>query len=449
MSTECLLFCIALLIAGMFLAFWRTLVLEGERRASRVALVAVLGSLPFFGALTLPEPFQAALLSVFFLVAVVFLGLYFLPLGRMDPGDEVPKTRFDERDTMFARDRLRQGSPEFEAYYRMRPENRARDDAFRALPGLLAPDARFADPDLFASPEASFFLTEALHPAVDGPVAEKQSTLDPEQMTAYSKDLARYYGALEVGVAETQPYHVYSHVGRGKGTWGQPIEGEYRYAIALTVEMEHAMVAAAPGAATVMESARQYVEAARIAVQLAAALRALGHPARAHIDGHYRVIAPLVGRDAGLGELGRMGLLMTPRHGPRVRIAVVTTEAALVPDGRRPDPALLDFCTICRKCAECCPADAIPDGQREEIDGALRWRIDSDACFHYWNIIGTDCARCLSVCPYAHPTGPFHDLIRYGIARSGFFRRLARWMDDLFYGKKPAPHSAPRWTRVR
>ena len=45
-------------------------------------------------------------------------------------------------------------------------------------------------------------------------------------------------------------------------------------------------------------------------------IRRLGYPARAHIDGNYRVIAPLVARDAGLGEIGRMGLLMTPRSRP-------------------------------------------------------------------------------------------------------------------------------------
>jgi NAD-dependent dihydropyrimidine dehydrogenase PreA subunit len=330
----------------------------------------------------------------------------------------------------------------------MRPENRAPDDAFRALPGLLSPHALLASPGLFASADASFFFTGALRDAVDGPVADRRLELPPERLTLYVKDLARYYGALQVGVAETQPYHVYSHVGRGSGKWGDPIPGEYRYAIAITVEMNRPMVAAAPAAATVMESARQYVEAARIAVQLAAALRGLGYPARAHIDGNYRVIAPLVGRDAGLGELGRMGLLMTPRHGPRVRIAVVTTEAPLVADGRRPDPSVIDFCNICRKCADCCPANAIPAGPRQEIDGALRWRIDSDLCFRYWCASGTDCARCMAVCPYSHPSGPFHDLVRWGNARSGLFRRLANWLDDLFYGRKPAPHPAPKWTRI-
>jgi ferredoxin len=382
-------------------------------------------------------------LSLFLLCVILF----FLPIGRAAFGEDTPKTRVDERDIMFARARLRPDSPEFESYYAMHPENREKDDAFRALPGLLSPDSRFADPYLFAAPKASFFLTEALRSAVDGPAAGSKSELPADRMTAYVKNLARYFGALDVGVAEIQPYHIYSHVGRGAGRWGDPIEEEYRSAIALTVAMDAEMIAAAPAAPTLMESARQYVEAARAAVQLAAALRDLGYPARAHIDGNYRVIAPLVARDAGLGELGRMGLLMTPRLGPRVRIAVVTTEAPLVPDARHPASSVLDFCNICHKCADACPAQAIPTGLRAEIDGALRWRIDSDRCFHYWNKAGTDCARCIAVCPFAHRAGGFHDLVRAGIVRSGFFRRLAKPLDDLFYGKKPAPHPGPSWIK--
>jgi ferredoxin len=183
-------------------------------------------------------------------------------------------------------------------------------------------------------------------------------------------------------------------------------------------------------------------------VPLAATLRELGHPARAHIDGNYRVIAPLVARDAGLGEIGRMSILMTPRLGPRVRLGVVTTDAELNPDPYKPDHAVIDFCSICKKCAVNCPCQAIPHGERQETDGSLRWRMDADACFLYWNTVGTDCARCMAVCPYSHPDNGFHNLVRGGIARSGGFRRVALILDDWFYGRKPARHDAPRWTKV-
>ncbi len=242
-----------------------------------------------------------------------------------------------------------------------------------------------------------------------------------------------------------QPYHYYSHIGRGTGTYGEPISVDHSFGIAFTVEMDFDMVGASPCPPVVMESGRQYVEAARIAVQLAAVIRDLGYPARAHIDGNYRVIAPLVGRDAGLGEIGRMGILMTPREGPRVRIGVVTTSLELISDDYQPDMALIDFCTICKKCAENCPSRSIPFNNRGQNNGALRWQIDSDTCFLYWNVIGTDCARCMAVCPFSHPDSFSHNLVRSGISRSGSFRRVALRLDDIFYGKKPAARKVPGW----
>jgi ferredoxin len=272
--------------------------------------------------------------------------------------------------------------------------------------------------------------------------------LPVEKMTTYVKGLAGYYGALEVGVTELHPYHVYSHIGRGPGTYGAEISVDHKFAIAFTVEMDHEMVAANPAAPGAMESARQYVEAGRVAVQLATAIRQMGYVARAHIDGNYRVIAPLVARDAGLGEIGRMSLLMTPKQGPRVRLGVVTTTLELIPDARVPSEAVIDFCTICKKCAENCPSNSIPFEARQEMDGAMRWRINPDSCFSYWNVIGTDCGICMMVCPYSHPDTAPHNILRWGIARSGFVRRGALWLDDLFYGKKPVRREPPEWAQV-
>lgn len=361
--------------------------------------------------------------------------------------EDVSLERYDERDIPFSRIRLRPGGAGFDSYYAMRPEKKAVDDEIRSLPGLLSPGASLAEPVLFASPEGSFFLTDALRDAVDGPVAETRLELGPARMSEYLKALAVYYGARAAGVAELLPYHVYSHIGRDFRRYGEPIPFEPGYAIAFTVEMDLRMTRAAPRAPAVMESGRQYVEAARIGVQLAAAVRKMGHPARAHIDGNYRVVVPLVARDAGLGEIGRMGLLMTPRLGPRVRLGVVTTSLELVPDGPTRDATVIDFCERCRKCALNCPARAIPDGSRIETGGVVRWTIDGDACFRYWNVIGTDCARCLAVCPYSHADNLFHNAVRWGIQRSALFRRAAVRLDDVFYGRRPAPTEPPDWTR--
>jgi reductive dehalogenase len=283
---------------------------------------------------------------------------------------------------------------------------------------------------------------------VDGPTAPEPLDRNPITLTRLVKSLAAYHGAVDCRICGLQPYHVYSHIGRGTGDYGAPITLDHRFAIAFTVEMNHAMISAAPRMPAVMESARQYVEAAKIAVTLAAAIRALGYPARAHIDGNYRVIAPLVAKDAGLGEIGRMGLLMTPRLGPRVRLGVVTTDLPLVVDHAIFDPAVIDFCRTCQKCAAVCPSQALPFGERETYpDGTLRWKVNAEKCYTYWTQIGTDCGRCMAVCPYAHPDTPLHNLIRFGVANSANFRKAAVVMDDLFYGKKPRPHVPPKWVQ--
>jgi len=422
---------------------------EGERHSTRVSIAIALGcGLIFTGFSLLPAAFQIGLLVLIGCGVLAGFALFLRPVGRVDLSRDTPRSRFDERDVMFARCRLVPGSPEYQAYYAMRPKNKAGDDQTRSRPGLLSLEASQANPFLFASPQGSFTLTEALHAVVNGPVSKWKFTLDAREMTAYIKSLARYYGALDVGITILQPYHVYSHIGRGSGIYGTPIPVEQRFAVAFTVEMDYAMIGANPAAQGVVESAKEYVEVACIAVQLAAAIRNLGYPARAHIDGDYRLICPLVARDAGLGEIGRMGILMTPRQGPRVRLGVVTTDLELLCDPSPLDAALIDFCTICEKCAENCPPKAIPFGGRQEIDGALRWQINADTCFRYWTMVGTDCGRCMTVCPYSHPDNIYHNLIRWGNTRSGAFRRLALWMDNLFYGERPIPREAPRWTRL-
>jgi len=418
------------------LASWR----EGERRALWVSVAVAAGMGVTLGlASALPPIPRLVVIGLLAAGLVTAVGVILAPIGRGLLGHGQPQRRVDERDIMFARARLSPGTPEYDSYYEMRPSLQHVDDRMRALPGLLSPDAEKAEVMAFAATEAAFDLTEAVREAVDGPVAPVPVERDPLELTAVMKRLARYYGAVDVGVARLAPYHVYSHIGRGTGRWGDAISLEHSWALAFTVEMSHPVVACAPEAPVVMESARQYVEAAKVALILAAGIRRLGFEARAHIDGNYRVIAPLVARDAGLGEIGRMGLLMTPGLGPRVRLGIVTTEMPLVADVPTDDRSVIDFCAMCRKCSESCPTGAIPSGDREPVDEGMRWRINSEACFRYWRVIGTDCARCMSVCPYSHPDSPTHNVVRWAIRRSGGARRALLWMDDLFYGRHPTP----------
>jgi ferredoxin len=92
-----------------------------------------------------------------------------------------------------------------------------------------------------------------------------------------------------------------------------------------------------------------------------------------------------------------------------------------------------------------CPSDAISSGDPVDIDGVRRWQIDQEACFTLWCKLGTDCARCVRVCPYSHPNNLLHNLVRAGVRRSAPFRRLAITLDDVFYRTAPPPAELPDW----
>lgn len=142
-----------------------------------------------------------------------------------------------------------------------------------------------------------------------------------------------------------------------------------------------------------------------------------------------------------------MGLLITPKLGSRVRIAVISTDMPLIVDERKPDNSVIDFCTICKKCADVCPSRSIPFVDRKLIDGVLRWQICQETCFTYWCSVGTDCGKCMSSCPYSHQNNLMHNFIRWGISNSMIFRRFALKMDDLFYRRIPKVKEIPKWIK--
>jgi len=58
----------------------------------------------------------------------------------------------------------------------------------------------------------------------------------------------------------------------------------------------------------------------------------LGYSATANHLRHYDALLVPLAVDAGLGETGRLGYLMTRDYGPRVRLGAVTTDLPLIPD---------------------------------------------------------------------------------------------------------------------
>ncbi len=355
-----------------------------------------------------------------------------------------PVKRIDERDTMFSRNELVRGSQDYKDYYANRRDKEKSDLIFRSKPGLMSEGSTQYNPFHYASADASFDTVALFKKAVDGPAALGKIVVDAGKITQYIKSWSKKLGAVDTGVTLLKEYHLYSVGGRAERR-NIPVKKRHKYAIAFTVEMNREMMQTAPASTVIMESSQQYLEAGRVAMQIAAFIRKLGYEARAHIDGNYQVVCPLVARDAGLGELGRMGLLMTPKLGPRVRIGVVTTNIPLIVDKPLHEYAFIDFCIKCKKCADACPSKAISFENIQQVDGVKRWQIKQELCFNYWSVIGTDCGRCIAVCPFSHPDNMLHNIVRSGIKQSALFRIAALKLDDLIYGRKPKPAPKPGW----
>ena len=389
-------------------------------------------------------------------IAVLILLILFLPVKgagsfRYDP----PSERFHEADTVLSRRLLIPGSEAYERYYRENPHLKKTDDHSRDSPGLLSGSSKYFQTETFAVSRANFGIIDHLglltHDSPKDLLLNREGNklrtslkVDPVKASRFITRWLKQSGAHRVGFTALKDYHLYSHKGRGIRS-GNPIPYEHSNAIAITVEMDYAMMQPAPLGTSVMESSEQYLRSGILALKLASYIRELGYEATAHIDGNYEVICPLVAVDAGLGVIGRMGLLMTPVLGSRVRISVVTTDMPVAYSHSIPDRTTLHFCHLCRKCAVNCPAAAIPEGSRETIDGTKRWLINSEKCYHFWTVSGTDCGRCITVCPYSHRDDVFHRFIRWGIKNNLVFRYLAVKLDDVFYGQKPPVRPLPDW----
>lgn len=228
---------------------------------------------------------------------------------------------------------------------------------------------------------------------------------DPLEMTERIKEVARIYGANLVGVTRLSERWVYSHYyEQATGKSGR-LTMPYMYAIVMGIEMDASMINNSPGYEASATTALAYSHMAELSASLAAYIRALGYPATPHGNDTAQSIPLAI--DAGLGEVGRNGLLLTPEYGSRQRLCKVFTNLPLVPD-KPIDFGIQSFCETCHSCASACPVGAIMMGDRTtEITsisnrkGLLRWPVDTARCLLFWKENGVDCSNCIAACPWS------------------------------------------------
>ncbi|GAB4322927.1 MAG: hypothetical protein Kow0069_27910 [Promethearchaeota archaeon] len=211
-------------------------------------------------------------------------------------------------------------------------------------------------------------------------------------------------GVAEVAFGRVSPELVFS----GRGVM-------FPNAVVLSWEMDRDEIEKAPSEDTLVEVQRTYRDLGRAANEVARFLREQGFGAQAiHPLGGTILTIPLAAR-AGMGAVGRQGLLVTPRFGPRVRLAAVLTSAENLPV---PDPGdataenrwISNFCSRCGLCAKKCPGRAVLEQPKAGPNGRLT-HIHVDRCFPVF-AEQFGCSVCIKVCPFSRRAPNFGERLR-------------------------------------
>ena len=263
---------------------------------------------------------------------------------------------------------------------------------------------------------------------------EKYPVKDVKPFTEKIKKAAKFYGASLVGVADINERWIYKtgfvrpeqaseadskeRIRKGEGSNSileSPInlpEGINKV-IVMAIEMDQLAISTAPAQPSSAASAVGYSKMAFSIACLGEFIRNLGY--RAIQCGNDTALSIPLAVDAGLGALGRNGLLLTPEYGSRVRICKVFTDMPLIVDDLNIGfiKKVENFCKTCYKCAEACENDAITKQKDPTFEPATisnnpsvkKYYVDVEKCFEFWIENSGDCGNCIAACPFSKIKG--------------------------------------------
>jgi reductive dehalogenase len=283
---------------------------------------------------------------------------------------------------------------------------------------------------------------------------------DPEILTQQVKLMARMAGADLVGICKLDRRWIYSDVQRNglspepaitkkivfKGKEPKETENELiipddvQYAIVMAYAMNRRMVQTSPTMLSMAATFQGYSRMGFGSITLAEYIRQEGYTALPCKNDTGLSVPMAV--DAGLGEVGRNSILITPEFGPNVRLSKVLTNMPLVPD-KPIEFGVQEFCKSCKKCARECPSKSITegdktwDGHSESNNGAtFKYHGDLKKCHLFWVENGSSCMNCVAVCPFTKGAMVTHDITRHAINYAPWMNGIWLTLDDAFgYGE--------------
>ncbi len=271
----------------------------------------------------------------------------------------------------------------------------------------------------------------------------KWEVSDPEEMSRNIKKAALHLGASLVGICKVDQRWLYSHRFHPHTHEHTPVEipAEFQYAVVMAHEMPYELMQTSPAYGGFASTGRGYSMMAFVASSLSHYIRSLGY--QAIPTGNDTALSVPIAIDAGLGELGRNGMLITKRFGPRVRLSKVFTDIPLVAD-KPIEFGVAEFCASCKRCAEECPSGAVSPGKPttegltiSNNNGIYKWYIDPEKCLDFWARNNGSCENCVRVCSFNKLPGRLHGAVRFSIKNTPWLNPLLVRMDKFFgYGRR-------------
>jgi ferredoxin len=211
-------------------------------------------------------------------------------------------------------------------------------------------------------------------------------TLTPAELAARVRQEATRLGLSAVGFAPYDP----------KYSWAEFAPRHERGSVIVCLyEQDYANSQTAPSARAERAAFFAYAELVGRTASLSEFVQGLGGRAQPHGPvGEALVIHYAV--QAGLGQLGINGQLLTRAAGSRVRIALITTDVELEHDEPK-DFGVHAICDACQVCVRRCPVGAIP-AKRAEHRGVTKVKIKTERCFPVVARV-EGCAICMKTCP--------------------------------------------------
>ena len=115
---------------------------------------------------------------------------------------------------------------------------------------------------------------------------------------------------------------------------------------------------------------------------------------------------------AGIGWIGKNGLLISADYGPRLSLATVLTDAPLEPDA----PMEHSLCGGCTLCIQYCPSQAITGAEWSRSRPIIELVRLGSCRSHKATKRATDgkpnCGLCINICPYGRKEGGIQNVNR-------------------------------------